>query len=169
MWLFIVHVKCVIPLLYQYLYVILEVRMSQSVLDNFMPMTHMFYFCDRLDQHINILSVSVSYMPPWNCLNIDNENLRSTVSFKRLIKGSVNLICHHFYIIHSPGIIMLLMSGNEDVYQCSALMSYSCICFYVFLVYILLSFCSALRPSDLIWTVMLVWRKGNINRTVSVP
>jgi len=39
----------------------------------------------------------VSVLAPWNCLNINSENLRSITSFKRLIKGSdLSVFLHYF-------------------------------------------------------------------------
>jgi len=42
------------------------------------------FFCERV-------------IAPWNCLNINSENLRSITSFKRLIKGSdLSAFVHYF-------------------------------------------------------------------------
>ena len=43
-----------------------------------------FFFCERA-------------IAPWNCLNINSENLRSITSFNRLIKGSdLSAFLHYF-------------------------------------------------------------------------
>ena len=47
---------------------------------------------------------------PWNCLNINSENLRSITSFKRLMKGSdLSAFVHYF----NKFLYVLMIFGDE--------------------------------------------------------
>jgi len=88
-----------------------------------------FFFCERV-------------IAPWNYLSVNNESLGS---ISLLLHSNVLLkdpIYHHLYITYRPstGIRPMLCYCtnvcNEGICQRNSLMSYSCICFYVYVPYL---------------------------------